>query len=102
MEIKGVSQMFNPNFITKLATTAFIGVTTIFGGVEAKAANYDCYWTVGNDHVCVYNVRGNNKFRTFDMNVNGEYAGNHGVRCNPAHRYNYVENANGIACFQFN
>mgnify|MGYP001407932897 CR=1 FL=1 len=90
------------NNITKTLLGSIVSITSIFGGVEAKASNYDCYWTVNNDHVCVYNVRGNSAFRTFDMNVNGKYVGEQGVRCNPNHRYNYVENANGIACFQFN
>ena len=37
--------MFNPNFITKVATTAFIGLSTILGGTpaaEAYEVRFDC------------------------------------------------------------
>jgi len=87
--------------IKSLVLGSLVTIGSIFGGVEAKADNHSCYWTNQNDHICVYNVRGNSSFKTFDMNVNGQYAGNQGVRCNPNHRYNYKENAYGIACFEF-
>lgn len=86
-----------------LLSSVVIGTASIFGGVQsAESATYECYWTTGNDHICVYNVRGNDYFRTYDMDINGVYMGQQGVRCNPAHRYNYKENANGIVCFEFN
>jgi len=88
--------------IKSLLLGSIVSIGSIFGGVEAQSAQHSCYWTVTNNHICVYNVQGNSSFRTFDMNVNGKYVGEQGVRCNPNHRYNYVENANGIACFQFN
>ncbi len=93
---------FKSLFINITSATALaIGAVGLGGGSAAEAATHECYWTTENTHVCVYNVRGNDYYRTFDMDVNGRYAGNHGVQCNPAHRYNYVENAYGIACFQF-
>ena len=89
--------MFN---IKSFVATALIGATA-FVAPNADAAKYTCYDTVNNDRVCVYNVRGNRYEKSFQMDVNGRYAGTQYVYCNPAHRYTYVENANGIACFQF-
>ena len=94
---------FKSLFINITSATALaVGAIGLAGGSAAEASTYECYWNTNNNHICVYNVRGNDYYRTFDMNVNGNYAGNQSVKCNPAHRYNYKENANGIACFEFN
>ena len=87
--------------IKALISSAVIGTASLFTGVEAQAAGHYCYNTTGGDHVCVYNVRGDRYNKTYSLEVNGRYAGRHGVYCNPAHRYNYARNANGIACFEF-
>ena len=89
--------------IKNILFSSVVAVSSIFGGVTgAEAKSYECYWNVSNNHICVYNVRGNRSFREYDMDINGRYAGKQRVRCNEAHRYNYKENANGIVCFEFN
>ena len=86
--------------IKAVVSSAVIGATSLFTGVEAQAASYYCYNT-SSAHVCVYNVSGDRYNKTYSMEVNGQYAGRHSVYCNPAHRYNYNRNANGIVCFEF-
>ena len=89
--------------LKNILISSSLAVASLFTGVpEAEAKSYECYWTVSNNHICVYNVRGNSSYKEYDMDINGRYAGKRGVRCNEAHRYNYKENANGIVCFQFN
>ena len=86
-----------------LGVAASIGVVAVglLSAVGANAAHHSCYWTTTNNHICVYNVQGNASFKTYDMNINGRYAGKQSVVCHPEHRYNYKANANGIACFEF-
>ena len=85
-----------------LVTAALVATTTLVAGATgAEARNYACYYTTSNDHVCIYAIRGNRYEKEFKMDINGRYAGVQYVYCNPAHRYNYKENANGKACFEF-
>lgn len=89
--------------IKALISSAFIGAASIFGGVtSAEAAGHYCYYNTNDAHLCVYNVRGDRYNKTYDLNINGRYVGKQSVWCNPAHRYTYKANANGIACFEFN
>ena len=86
-----------------LVTAALVATTTLVAGATgAEARGYECYYTTANDHICIYDIYGNNYERTYKMDINGRYAGIQKVYCNPAHRYNYKDNANGKACFAFN
>ena len=88
------------NNFSKILLSSVVGLTSIFTGVEAKAAQ--CYFTTDDDHVCIHSVY-SNKYGTEKnvyYTVNGE-ARKMNVTCNPQHRYNYRENVAGISCFEW-
>ncbi len=88
-----------------LVTAALVATTTLVAGATgAEARNYKCYYNTSNNQICIYAVRGNRYEKEFKMDINGRYAGVHYVDCGldrGVNRYNYKENANGVACFEF-
>lgn len=88
------------NFKALLATAA-VAAGAIATPSAVEAASGYCYTTTRGADVCITRVvqTGHNTKRVWSV-VNGHYSVDN-VYCNPAHRYNYVENLSGIACFQF-
>ena len=86
--------------IKSLILGSVVTLTSIFTGVEAQAAN--CYYTVNDDHICIYGVKSNRygteKTVYYTLNGTRDVVN---VTCDPAHRYNYFENLAGKACFEY-
>ena len=90
--------MFN---FKPLAATIAVAATSVIAPAAVEAAGGYCYTTERGADVCITRVvqTGPNTKRVWSV-VNGSYSVDN-VYCNPAHRYTYVENMYGIACFQF-
>ena len=89
--------------IKALAASALVATTAFFTGVGDAKASY-CYDLKNGGHTCIHRVRGNynGTRKTVWWSHNGGEMRVVDVTCNPAFRYNYVENVAGIACFEYN
>ena len=88
------------NTFSKIILSSVVGITSIFTGVEAQAAN--CYFTTSDAHICIHGVKSNRygTQKTVFYTINGtEYVDD--VTCDPSLRYNYKQNLWGKACFEY-